>query len=129
MRSVLGTAGAFQTPHISVDVGPNGIDHTLICKKGGYVSMRHNALRDLNAEMQREVCRDVVTEPICCHLMVRQLKALQHTGQLLISPLEVSGAPSRGPFTMSGSFTQMLFLTETSLSLLCTLLMRERKNG
>ena len=25
--------------------------------------MRHNALRDLNAEMQREVCRDVVVEP------------------------------------------------------------------
>ena len=25
--------------------------------------MRHNALRDLNAEMQREVCKDVVIEP------------------------------------------------------------------
>ena len=25
--------------------------------------MRHNALRDLNAEMQQEVCRDVVIEP------------------------------------------------------------------
>ena len=25
--------------------------------------MRHNALRDLNAELQSEVCRDVVTEP------------------------------------------------------------------
>ena len=25
--------------------------------------MRHNALRDLNAEFQREVCRDVVVEP------------------------------------------------------------------
>ena len=25
--------------------------------------MRHNALRDLNAELQREVCRDVVVEP------------------------------------------------------------------
>ena len=25
--------------------------------------MRHNNLRDLNAEMQREVCRDVVVEP------------------------------------------------------------------
>ena len=31
--------------------------------KGGYVSMRHNALRDLNADFQREVCRDVVIEP------------------------------------------------------------------
>ena len=27
------------------------------------MAMRHNALRDLNAEMQREVCRDVVVEP------------------------------------------------------------------
>ena len=25
--------------------------------------MRHNALRDLNADLQREVCRDVVVEP------------------------------------------------------------------
>ena len=25
--------------------------------------MRHNALRDLNAELQQEVCRDVVIEP------------------------------------------------------------------
>ena len=39
------------------------MNHTLICKKGGYVSMRHNNIRDLNAELQREVCRDVVTEP------------------------------------------------------------------
>ena len=41
----------------------NGVNHTLICRKGGYVFMRHNALRELNAEMQREVCRDVVVEP------------------------------------------------------------------
>ena len=41
----------------------NNVNHTLICKKGGYVSMRHNNIRDLNAELQREVCRDVVTEP------------------------------------------------------------------
>ena len=38
-------------------------DHALICAKGGYVYMRHNALRDLNAELQTEVCRDVQTEP------------------------------------------------------------------
>ena len=25
--------------------------------------MRHNALRDLNAELQKEVCKDVITEP------------------------------------------------------------------
>ena len=41
----------------------NSVNHTLICKKGGYVSMRHNNIRDLNAELQREVCRDVAIEP------------------------------------------------------------------
>ena len=33
----------------------NSVNHTLICKRGGYVSTRHNNIRDLNAEMQREV--------------------------------------------------------------------------
>ena len=41
----------------------NSVDHTLKCMSGGYVAMRHNALRDLNAQLQKEVCRDVVTEP------------------------------------------------------------------
>ena len=41
----------------------NTIDHSLICLKGGFVNMRHNALRDLNAEIQGEVCKDVVIEP------------------------------------------------------------------
>ena len=50
-------------PHFCRCGQRNSIDHTLICKKGGYVSMRHNNLRDLNAELQREVCRDVVVEP------------------------------------------------------------------
>ena len=51
------------TPHYCGCGSKNNVDHTLICAKGGYVSMRHNALRDLNAELQQEVCRDVVIEP------------------------------------------------------------------
>ena len=41
----------------------NSMDHILICKKGGYVSMRHNALRDVEAKLLQEVCRDVKVEP------------------------------------------------------------------
>lgn len=41
----------------------NDVDHTLNCKLGGYVSMRHNAIRDLEANLLREVCKDVKTEP------------------------------------------------------------------
>ena len=51
------------TPSICGCGMKNDINHTLICKKGGYVSMRHNNIRDINADFQREVCRDVATEP------------------------------------------------------------------
>ena len=41
----------------------NDIDHSLNCKKGGYVSLRHNRVRDLEASLMREVCHNVQTEP------------------------------------------------------------------
>ena len=43
----------------------NTVNHLLICKKGGYVSLRHNSLRDTIAELMSNAgCRDVETEPI-----------------------------------------------------------------
>ena len=41
----------------------NDINHTLNCKLGGYVTMRHNNIRDLEASLLREVCKDVKVEP------------------------------------------------------------------
>ena len=42
----------------------NDVVHVLSCKKGGYVSMRHDSLRDAIANMMREAgCTDVRTEP------------------------------------------------------------------
>ena len=41
----------------------NDIDHSLTCKKGGFVTMRHNALRNAEAALMKEVCRDVEVEP------------------------------------------------------------------
>ena len=35
------------------------LDHALSCKKGGFVTLRHNSLRDLTAKMLDEVCTDV----------------------------------------------------------------------
>ena len=32
-------------------------------KKGGYVMMRHNCIRDLEGEIMQEVCSDVRIEP------------------------------------------------------------------
>ena len=40
----------------------NDIEHTLNCKRGGYVTMRHNNLRDFEASLLTEVCKDVKTE-------------------------------------------------------------------
>ena len=42
---------------------PNDIDHTLTCKKGGYVILRHNTLRDTQAEILQNACYDVQIEP------------------------------------------------------------------
>ena len=39
------------------------INHCLSCKKGGYVIIRHNAIRDTLAELLGEICKDVKTEP------------------------------------------------------------------
>ena len=43
----------------------NSVNHALICKVGGYVSMRHNQLRDTTAQLLRshQICKDVETEP------------------------------------------------------------------
>ena len=41
----------------------NNLNHILTCKKGGYVSMRHNALPDTEAKLLTEVCCDVKTGP------------------------------------------------------------------
>ena len=41
----------------------NDINHALICKTGGYVSFRHDALKETEADLLKEVCRNVETEP------------------------------------------------------------------
>ena len=39
-------------------------DHQLVCRQGGYISLRHNELRDFTASLLKEVCVDVCTEPL-----------------------------------------------------------------
>ena len=39
------------------------INHALNCARGGYVIIRHNAIRDFLAEKLSEVCSDVQIEP------------------------------------------------------------------
>ena len=35
----------------------------MTCKKGGFVSIRYNDLRDLNAKMLSQVCKDIEIQP------------------------------------------------------------------
>ena len=51
-------------PNVCACGKKNSIDHSLVCKKGGYVSMRHNALRNTEGILMREVCKDVQIEPV-----------------------------------------------------------------
>jgi hypothetical protein len=41
----------------------SSIEHGLSCKKGGFISLRHNQLRNLTARLMQETCRDVRIEP------------------------------------------------------------------
>ena len=40
------------------------LHHSLNCKKGGFVSQRHNEIRNLIATLLTEVCKDVEIEPV-----------------------------------------------------------------
>ena len=39
------------------------VDHSMVCKKGGFIIQRHNELRDLEADLLSMVCKDVEIEP------------------------------------------------------------------
>ena len=41
----------------------NDVNHALTCALGGYVIMRHNKVRDLEASILKDICKDVKTEP------------------------------------------------------------------
>ena len=39
------------------------VDHSMVCKKGGFIIQRNNELRDLEADLLSMVCNDVEIEP------------------------------------------------------------------
>ena len=61
------------------------IDHALSCKKGGFVSLRHNQVRNLTASLLNEVCHDVCVEP----------QLLQLTGENLNEKMAIRSDEAR----------------------------------
>lgn len=57
----------------------------MTCKKGGFICVRHDEVRDLTSGMLREVCNDVSTEPLLLpldgeHLRYRTANASSEAG-------------------------------------------------
>ena len=60
------------------------IQHALSCKKGGFISLRHNHLRNITTTLLKEVCKDIRVE--------HQLQQL--TGEILC-PSTINGNEAR----------------------------------
>ena len=52
-----------ELPNTCVCGSTNDVNHAMICKKGGFICSRHDEVRDVTANMLREICQDVTTEP------------------------------------------------------------------
>ena len=52
------------------------MNHAMICKKGGFVCIRHDEVRDVTVKMLQEVCVDVTTEPTLLRLEGERLRYL-----------------------------------------------------
>ena len=51
------------------------VDHALNCKKGGFISSRHNEITRLTANLLKEVCIDVKEEPMLQEITGEKFKA------------------------------------------------------
>ena len=56
------------------------LDHALTCKKGGFISLRHNHLRNVTAKLLGEVCKDITVEPLLTKITGEDLAKTAITG-------------------------------------------------
>ena len=79
-----GVYGEWQLSRIpaNCECGSNfDIEHALNCKKGGFVSLRHNNLRNVTASLLQEVCKNVTIEPLLQKLTGEQTNSCIKTDE------------------------------------------------
>ena len=118
------------TPIYCACKAKNSVDHTLNCKLGGDVHMRHNQIRDFEADLLKEVCKDVKVEPL--------LLPLGNSGTLSTNTAEKArldvcqrlgyGVPWKERFSTSGSCTLTPPPTWKNLSTSYTFSTKQRKS-
>ena len=65
------------------------LQHALSCKKGGFVSLRHNDLRNSIALLLKNVCKDVTTEPLLSPLSFSNMRGQKKDIFLYLANLTV----------------------------------------
>jgi len=73
MQSNCATIGRLMISPPPVYAVMHTVDHAMICKRGGFVTQRHNELRDLEAELLNMVCTDLEIEPVLQDISGEQL--------------------------------------------------------
>ena len=64
-----------ELPSHCVCGNPYLVEHALNCKKGGFVSSRHNEVRRITADFLKEICIDVEEEPLLQDVTGERFKA------------------------------------------------------
>ena len=73
------------------------VEHAFTCKTGGFIGIRHNAIRDFTAEILNEVCHDVKLEPVLTPLTGEYLKyKTANTDDLARPDVSARGVWTRG---------------------------------
>ena len=49
-------------------------DHAMTCEAGGFISLRHNEIRDLTGKVLKEVCENMWAKPLLQPLTGKKLK-------------------------------------------------------
>jgi len=85
--------------------------HETICKRGGFITQRHNELKDLEAELLDMVCNDVKIEPVLQDITGEELGMGSNTAPDARLDIHAHhGNHKEQHSLMSGSVTLMLTL-------------------